>query len=205
MFNANLMDSFIIKEMERQNIPGLSITFSDGNGIVYDKAYGYRDGKREKPVDGDTIMGVASLSKAVTATCIALLEHEGKLSMDDPVTRFFPRFKIPGTPKDAVLIKHLLSHTTGLPLLPTLTHCMARHTERDPGEKRTVDQLDSLIKVDTVEDIIDYIMEGDYQVLGQPGEYTSYSNDCYAILSSIVDQAADMSIEEYMEKRSFSL
>ncbi len=203
MFNANLMDSFIIKEMERQNIPGLSITFSDGNGIVYDKAYGYRDGKREKPVDGDTIMGVASLSKAVTATCIALLEHEGKLSMDDPVTRFFPRFKIPGTPKDAVLIKHLLSHTTGLPLLPTLTHCMARHTERDPGEKRTVDQLDSLIKVDTVEDIIDYIMEGDYQVLGQPGEYTSYSNDCYAILSSIVDQAADMSIEEYMEKKVF--
>lgn len=203
MFDVDLMDRYIVKQMEEQNIPGLSIVFSDASGIVFDRAYGYRDGKREKPVDGDTIMGVASLSKSVTALCVALLEHEGKLSMEDPVTRFFPRFKIPGVPKDAVLIKHLLSHTTGLPLLPTLTHCMAKHTVRDPGEKWAVDKLDRLIEVDTVDDIIDYIVEGDYETVGQPGEYTSYSNDCYAILSSVVDQAAGMSIEEYMDKKVF--
>lgn len=96
MFDVDLMDRYIVKQMEEQNIPGLSIVFSDASGIVFDRAYGYRDGKREKPVDGDTIMGVASLSKSVTALCVALLEHEGKLSMEDPVTRFFPALKYPG-------------------------------------------------------------------------------------------------------------
>lgn len=137
-FNTTLMDSYVTKQMDKQNIPGLSLTFSDSSGILFDQAYGHTDAEKKKLVSGDTIMGVASLSKSFTGVCIALLEQEGKLSMHDAVTRFFPRFKIPGTPKDAVLIRHLLTHTTGLPLLPTLSHCLATHTVRDPGEEGTL-------------------------------------------------------------------
>ena len=203
-FCSERMDSYIAERMEKEKIPGLSITLAGPDGILYDKAYGYKHGETRAAVDGDTIMGVASMSKSFTGVCIALLEYEGKLSMDDPVTRFFPLLKIPGTPKDALLIRHLLSHTPGLPPLPMLLHSLAAHTVRDPEEKRDTDVLDNLLQVDTVEDIIDYINNGEYEPLGQPGEYMSYCNDGYAILSSIVDMAAGMDMESFLEKKLFA-
>ncbi len=201
-FDSARLNDYILKEIEEQKIPGLSISFEGPNGTIFEKAYGHRD-EEKTPVTTETIMGVASLSKSVTAVALALLEADGRLKFTDPVTRFFPRFKIPGTPKDAVLIKHLLDHTTGLPLLPTLRHSMAAHTKRDPGEKRDMDALPQLLKVETAEDIIDYITAGDYEPLGQPGEYMSYSNDCYAILSAIADLAAGISLEDFLEERVF--
>lgn len=202
-FDSARLDEFIQEEIQTQNIPGLSLSFTGPTGTLFEKSYGYCDIKQENPVNPDTIMGVASLSKSFTAVALALLEEEGKLEFTDPVTRFFPNFKIPGTPKDAVLIKHLLDHTSGLPLLPTLQHCMDTHAQRDEGETRETDTLPRRIKVDTVEDIINYIVVGDYEPLGQPGEYMNYSNDGYAILSSIVDQAAGISMEEYLDQKVF--
>jgi len=66
-----------------------------------------------------------------------------------------------------------------------------------------MDALPQLLKVETAEDIIDYITAGDYEPLGQPGEYMSYSNDCYAILSAIADLAAGISLEDFLEERVF--
>jgi len=202
-FDSSRLEAFILEEMEKQKIPGLSISFVGPDGTLFEKAFGYYQEETKEPVTIDTIMGVASLSKSFTGVALAILEEEGKLSFNDPVTNYFPDFKIPGTPKDAVLIKHLLTHTTGLPLLPTLDHCMNAHTQRDPGEERDTDILPELIKVETAQDIVDYICAGDYESLGQPGEYTNYSNDCYAILSSIVDMASGMSMEQFLEERIF--
>ncbi|MCK9525379.1 MAG: beta-lactamase family protein [Limnochordia bacterium] len=202
-FDSAKLEAFVLAEMEKQRIPGLSLSFVGPHGTLFEKAYGYCHEGTKQPVTVDTIMGVASLSKSFTGVALAILEEEGKLRFTDPVTRFFPQFKIPGTPKDAVLIKHLLCHTTGLPLLPTLDHCMDAHTKRDPGEKRDTDALTELLKVQTAQDIVDYICAGDYEPLGQPGEYMNYSNDCYAILSSIVDMAAGMSMEDFLDQRIF--
>ena len=200
-FNTKKLDEFILSQIEKQNIPGLSITVTDNGKVLFEKAYGHIDKDKSVPCNNDTIMGVASLSKSFTCTCIALLEHEGKLSIDDPVSKYFPSFKIPGTPKDAVLIHHLMNHTTGIPPLPLLSFSFAGHTVKDPEEEKPSFEITT--KVDTVDDIINYINNGDYKSLGQPGEYMSYSNDCYGILSSIIDKTSGMSCEQYMDEKIF--
>ena len=66
-------------------------------------------------MDGDTIFGVASMSKSMTALALAMLEEEGKLSLEDPVVRYFPTFQVPGNARDEVTLRHLAMHTSGIP------------------------------------------------------------------------------------------
>ena len=58
-------------------------------------------------------------------------------------------------------------------------------------------------QMDRIEQIVDYISAGNYEPLGAPGEYMSYSNEGYALLSYIVDQAAGISLEKFLEERVF--
>jgi len=69
---------------------------------------------------------LASISKPMTASAVMLLSDRGKLSIDDPVQKFIPEFK--GSEKDRILIRHLLTHTSGLPdMLPENDDLRKRH------------------------------------------------------------------------------
>lgn len=201
--DVDKLEAYIARQMEKQNIPGLSITLSNGDGVILSGGYGYIDESRSVQPDGDTVMGIASLSKSLTATLTALLAAEGRLSLFDPVVKYFPSFAIPGVPRNAPLLIHLLTHSLGLPPLPLLEYSWAANTVRDPGEVWDTDALTSFPPVRTVDEIVDYIREGDYRPLGQPGEFFCYSNESYALLSSIIDMVTGMPMEEYMRVRLF--
>ncbi len=203
MFDAEKLDIFIQSQLSSQRVPGLSITLTDRQGVLFEKAYGFRDTQHRLPVTPDTVMCIASLSKSLTSTCVSLLMSEEKLSIWDPVCKYIPDFKIPGTPKNAVLLHHLMTHTTGLPPLPLLAYSYAAHTARDPGETFPADTLSGYPPIRTAQEIVDFIKTGEYIPLGQPGEYMSYCNEGYALLSTIVDIAADMPLEEYMRRKLF--
>src|SRR3954469_20904003 len=73
-----------------------------------------------------SIFLLASISKPMTASAVMLLSDRGKLSIDDPVQKFIPEFK--GSEKDRILIRHLLTHTSGLPdMLPENDDLRKRH------------------------------------------------------------------------------
>ncbi|HUF25540.1 MAG TPA: serine hydrolase [Gemmatimonadaceae bacterium] len=76
---------------------------------VFHEAYGWSDRERRKPVERNSIWSIKSMSKPFTATAVLMLAEEGKLSLDDPVSRYIPRFA--GDPRTT--IRHLLSHTSG--------------------------------------------------------------------------------------------
>jgi len=87
------------------------------------QAIGYTDVENKIPMEKDTIFWIASQSKTVTAVAFMILVDEGKVSIDDPVSKYIPEFanmkvKIEDGVKDAenpILIKHILAHTSGLP------------------------------------------------------------------------------------------
>ena len=80
---------------------------------VVDLWGGHRDVARTLPWERDTIVNVWSTTKMFSALCVLMLHDRGALSVDDPVAAHWPEFAAAG--KDGVLVRHLLSHTAGLP------------------------------------------------------------------------------------------
>ncbi|MFI5042319.1 MAG: serine hydrolase domain-containing protein, partial [Acidimicrobiales bacterium] len=95
--------------------PGAVVLVSQGGHPVYHVAFGSRSREPERtPMRLDTVFDLSSLTKALaTTTAFMLLVREGKVRVDDRVTRFFPNFGVHG--KTGVTFGHLLSHSSGLP------------------------------------------------------------------------------------------
>lgn len=104
-------DEFIKAEMQRQNIPGLSLAVVKDGKIIKAQGYGFADIRRKVLVEPDTIFRIASVSKQFIATGIMLLVQEGQLQLDEPINRF-----LVGAPAawQGITIRHLLTHTSGL-------------------------------------------------------------------------------------------
>ena len=84
--------------------------YAENGKIVSKGAYGWRDAENKLPMQEDTIFEMASITKMFTATAVMLLVREGRLSVDDDYAKYFPEYPYPG-----VTIRHLLTHTSGMP------------------------------------------------------------------------------------------
>lgn len=188
---------------EKKDLPGLSVCVRGPEGIIFEHGYGYRDAECKKPVDGDTVFGIASMSKSLTALSCCILAVEGRMSLDDPVVKYFPEFHIPGAADECVTVRHLALHRSGIPPIEPLEWSIAMNTDERDSEWLREMRRTSPNRMDKIEDIIDYISAGNYEPLGAPGEYMSYSNEGYALLSYIVDQAAGIPLEEFLNRRIF--
>jgi CubicO group peptidase (beta-lactamase class C family) len=111
------------KHVDEGRLPGVMTMISHKGNIVYWKALGMRDIESEDPLELDDIFRIYSMTKPITSTAIMMLVERGKISLDDPVSKFIPAFENlevlaeDGTrraAKRAISIRHLLSHTSGL-------------------------------------------------------------------------------------------
>ncbi|MGE5652704.1 MAG: serine hydrolase domain-containing protein, partial [Bacillota bacterium] len=105
----------IERAIERGETPGAVLAVGQRTGLTAIKAFGFANRVGEiRPMTEETIFDMASVTKPMaTATSIMILIEEGRLRLDDPVARFFPEFV--GEGKDAIRIRHLLTHTSGIP------------------------------------------------------------------------------------------
>ncbi|MFG2730442.1 serine hydrolase domain-containing protein [Streptomyces canus] len=94
------------------DVGGSVAVFVDGEPVV-DVWAGHADADRTAPWEQDTITNVFSTTKTMTALCALILADRGELDLDAPVARYWPEFAAAG--KEKVLVRHLLSHTAGLP------------------------------------------------------------------------------------------
>ncbi len=107
------MDLDIEQNISSNKLPG-GVLWFERKDTVYHKAYGHRAVTPEaEPMTEDTIFDAASLTKVLATTpSIMLLIEEGKIDLDAPLIRYLPEFNSNG--KDAITIRHLLTHTSGL-------------------------------------------------------------------------------------------
>jgi CubicO group peptidase (beta-lactamase class C family) len=105
-------------ETQRQelHIPGMARAVVQGDELIYSHSFGSADLESSKPVTPETLFAIGSSTKAFTASLIGMLVDEGKMSWDDPVTKFLPYFELEidtDDPEATVTIRDLLSNRTG--------------------------------------------------------------------------------------------
>jgi CubicO group peptidase (beta-lactamase class C family) len=105
------VDAYIQEEMRAAHIPGLSLAVVHHGRTLKRAVYGLADVELAVPVTHDTRFAIASMTKSFTAAAVLLLEQEGRLRLDDPISRYLG--PLPENWK-AITIQHLLTHTSGI-------------------------------------------------------------------------------------------
>jgi len=113
-FISDSLDAYIHRGLSDWNVPGLSLVIVKDGKVVIRKGYGVRDIETKQPVDEQTLFMIASNTKLFTGTALALLETRGRISLNDPVTRYFPDYKLyDPVATQLVTIRDLLAHRIG--------------------------------------------------------------------------------------------
>lgn len=113
MIDTTSVDAYILRQMKRLNIPGLSMAVVEDDRVVYQRGFGraHPGGTAPSP---DTPFPIGSLTKSFTALAVMQLVEAGKIQLDAPVNSFLPWFQEndPGPP--GITVRQLLNHTSGL-------------------------------------------------------------------------------------------
>lgn len=205
MFDQAALSAYLTRWAEKKHLPGVSACIMGPGGFAYAFSHGFRDAAMRAPVDGETMFGIASMSKSITALCACILASEGKLDLDAPVCDFLPDFRVPGQPQEAVTVRHLAMHTAGIPPMEPLEWSIAMNSP-DRGESEWLVQMKRTAPnaMATIDQVIAYIAGCGYASVGAPGEHMSYSNEGYAVLCYVIDRAAGMPLERFMHQRVFA-
>lgn len=201
--NIKELDALLEKKIQEYGYTGVEVCIRGPEGIIYERGFGHRSVEPPKPVNADTVFGIASMSKSMTALACCILAAEGKMDLDDPLVKYFPTLHLPGIPDETVTVKHLALHRAGVPPMEPLEWSIAMNSRERENELHNAMVKQAPNKMDKIEQVIEYLSEGKYGSLGAAGEYMSYSNEGYALLSYVVDQAAGISLEEFLTERIF--
>jgi len=113
-FVKDSLDNYINKGIQDWDIPGLAIVIVKDGKVVVMKGYGVRNLETKDPVDENTLFMIASNTKLFTATSLAQLDYDKKLSLNDKITKYFPWFSAYDSNTTAlVTIRDMLSHHLG--------------------------------------------------------------------------------------------
>lgn len=201
--DTEALDQRIQRLIERDRLPGVTVCALGNDGVVFERAYGWRDAAMETPTDLDTMFGIASMSKSITCLALSILAAEGRLDWDDPVYHYFPAFSVPGAARDTVTLRTLAMHTSGIPPMEPLEWSIAVNSVGRTGAWIESMRASAPNAMATIDQVIDYIAHCPYKTVGAPGENMSYSNEGYAILSYVADMAAGMPLEQFCMERIF--
>jgi CubicO group peptidase (beta-lactamase class C family) len=174
---ADAVDEYVRAEMEKHHIPGLSLLVSRAGQPIRTQGYGFANVELQSPVKPDSIFQSGSVGKQFTATAVMMLVEEGKIGLEDPLTKFFPN--APPSWK-TVTLRELLSHTGGFSDYPKNFNMRKDYTE------------DQLLK----------IVEG-IPLAYPPGTKWSYSNLGYLTLGILIHRVTGEFYGDFLQQRIF--
>ena len=173
------IEKLFMSYVQRANMPGAVMGIIIDGELVWVKATGVRETTDKAPATPDTVFRIASMTKSFTAMAILKLRDEGKLSLDDPVSRYIPAMAdLPYPTKDSpsITIRHLLTHSEGFP-------------EDNPWGDRQLAQTDDTVRA--------WIRAG-IPFSTPPGTTFEYSNYGFGMLGLIVMRASGKDYAEYV-------
>ena len=131
-YDVQKFEQYMQKKFDEKGYAGMAVTIRGPEGKIFEKGFGKRTASGDVAPDGDTVFGIASMSKSFTTLACAILQTEGKLNFSDPVCKYFPNFHVPGTPDECVTLRNLAMHNAGIPPIPPLEWSIAMNSiERD--------------------------------------------------------------------------
>jgi CubicO group peptidase (beta-lactamase class C family) len=180
--------------IDRRELAGLVTLVVTKNKTLMLDALGFADLDAKKPMQSDALFWVASMSKPVAATAVLMLADEGKLGLDVPAEAYLPQFKPKiialgadgnhahlGAPQHPITIRHLLSHTSGLPASSSVDF----------------PTLDSLSLATSLE------VRALEVLRFEPGTDFLYSNPGISIIANIVEAVTGLRYADYLQEKLF--
>lgn len=181
-FDAEALRTYINTHMNEWGIPGMAVAIVRDDTVLFAEGFGVRKLGEDDPVDEHTLFGIASTTKAMTATALGMLVDEGKLDWDDPVIKHLPEFRLSDPwVTSKVTIRDLLRHTVGVGRLT------GNRIEFMPN--RSTREVMAFLK---------------YHEFEQPFRQGSvYSNVMYMVAGEVIAQVSGMSWDDFMATRVF--
>jgi CubicO group peptidase (beta-lactamase class C family) len=174
--HADATDDYLRTEMAKKRIPGLSVAVMRDARVVKQAAYGVASVELGAPATLDTVYTLASMTKVFTASAIMLLVEEGRISLDEPVSKILPQLPPAWS---AITVRHCLSHTSGLP-----------------------DALIDNVNMSTIAPDRDALLADlARRPVAPAGERSVYNQTGYILLSMIIEKLSGMSYEQFVQTR----
>jgi CubicO group peptidase (beta-lactamase class C family) len=165
--------------MERQKIPGIAVGIVKKGVVLTAKGYGLANVEHQVPVSTQTIFQSGSVGKQFTSAAVMLLVQDGKLSLDDPITKYFTDAPAPW---QRITVRHLLTHTSGIP----------DYNARSLDYRRDYTE-DDLTRV-----------AYDLKLEFPPGLRWNYSNTGYVLLGILVHKVSGQFYGDVLRERVFT-
>lgn len=177
------VDSLVNAALKDGPVAGFGIAVVKGRDTLVMKGYGYADLENDLPVTPQTIFRIGSVTKQFTSAAVMQLVEQGKVSLDDDITKYLPALNTRGK---RVLIRHLLNHTSGIP----------SYTDIGPsfGARLTLDlPHDSLLA-----------MVANLNSMFDPGTAFYYNNTGYYVLGMLIEKVGGKpTYGDYMAEQLF--
>ncbi len=181
---ATAVEEMFREYRERQHMPGFAYGVVLDGELVYSGSFGQANLERKIPATTRSLFRIASMSKSFTALAILQLRDAGKLSLDDPVSKYLPEMKrltYLWTDAPEITIRHLMTHAAGFP-------------EDNPwGDRQLADSDAELMG----------LIAGGVSFSNVPGVTYEYSNLGFALLGQIVQAVSGMEFQEYTRTHIF--
>ncbi len=177
--DANDVDKYVEMKMAETHVPGVAIAVVKNGKVIKRKGYGIASVEFNAPVTTETVFEIGSVSKQITAAAIMLLVEDGKIDLDEKISKY-----LPDTPEswNAVTVRNLLTHTSGVRSYTSIGGF----------------QLSKRYKVK------DFIAELSKQPLDfETGSAYKYSNSGYSLLGYIIESASGKTYWDFLRERIY--
>ena len=175
---ADTVDRYVAAELARQHVPGMSLAVVRAGKVIKAKGYGWADLENDVRVTPETVFKIGSVSKQFLATGIMLLVQDGKIGLDDPISKYFP-----GTPDSwqGITVRNFLTHTSGV-------------IREGPAFDPLKVQPDSIVIKSAFEKPLEH----------PTGSKFLYCNTCYFTLAEIIARVSGKPWDAFMTERVFA-
>ena len=177
--HADEVDRAVNQIMQQYKMPGSALAVMRDGKIVRAQGYGLANVELNVPVRPETIFQSGSMGKEFTATAVMMLVEEGKVALDDKITKYFP--DSPATWND-ITIRRLLTHTSGI----------KNYSEHDINFRLDYSEDDLLKKAQSFP--LDFT----------PGDKWSYSNTGYVVLGILIHKVTGEFYGDFLQERIFA-
>jgi D-alanyl-D-alanine carboxypeptidase len=181
------IDDYIMAQMRRLHIPGVSLAIVRDGRTIKAQGYGFANIELKAPATKDTVYEIGSKTKQFTAAAIMMLVEEGKVRLEDPITKYFP--EAPQTWRN-ITIRHLLTHTSGIQNHVAVPRWL--DVFRTNLAFETTPTRDELLK-----------MFFKLPLEFQPGESWAYDNTGYYLLGIVIEKVSGKSYWQFLDERIF--
>lgn len=177
------LDSIAAAPVKSGAIAGLAVAVVKGRDTLLHKGYGFADLENQVPVTPQTVFRIGSITKQFTSAAVMQLVEQGKVGLDDDLTKYIPNFPTHGR---RILVRHLLNHTSGIP----------SYTDIGP-------RFGAVARLDLARDSLIAIVAPD-SLLFEPGRYFYYNNTGYFMLGMVLERVTGKKYGDHLAERLFA-